>query len=378
MGPSLAPYINLTFIMVALEVASSHIVSAPQPAFKDRYDGVDHLLEGKRHLLVQDFPSASDSLARACRFLADKHGETANECADAYFHYGKTLLELGRMEAGVLGNALKGVPDCDDESYENIEAAEKINEEEKEDVGVKVMEALEENFEIHEEKISELLSGHTKRDCEDEEDEDDMEDEEEETRHDEEAMETEMTAGEKNVEDEDPSNLERAWEMLELARSIYSRMASIPTNIRKLCDTLLALGEVSIENENYSQAVEDLSSCLEKRKDKLPKEMREIAETQYQLGVALGYHCQFDEAVKYFHDAKKVLGSMLDNLKSDTFSARVGEIDELESLVPQIQEKIQDTIDSKDETSQSKKMRCDDSGLSASDKSASSIEPRRK
>merc|ERR1719186_146168 len=234
------------------------------------------------------------------------------------------------------------------------------------------MEALEENFEIHEEKISELLSGHTKRDCDDEE-------EDETRRHDEEAMETEMSAGEKkNMEDEDPSNLERAWEMLELARSIYSRMASIPTNIRKLCDTLLALGEVSIENENYGQAVEDLSSCLEKRKDKLPKEIREIAETQYQLGVALGYHCQFDESVKYFNDAKKVLSSMLDNLKSDTFSARVGEIDELESLLPQIQEKIQDTIDSKDETSQSKKMRCEASGFSASDKPTSTIEPRRK
>merc|ERR1712096_147038 len=312
MGPSLAPYINLTFInstfiMVAVEVASSHIVSATHGASKDRYDGVDHLLEGKRHLLVQGFPSASDSLARACKFLADKHGETANECADAYFHYGKTLLELGRMEAGVLINALQGVPDCDDESYENIEAAEKMNEEEKEDVGVKVMEALEENFEIHEEKISELLSGHTKRDCDDDEDEDDMEDEEE-TRHDEEAMETEMSAGEKkNMEDEDPSNLERAWEMLELARSIYSRMASIPTNIRKLCDSLLALGEVSIENENYSQAVEDLNSCLEKRKDKLPNAMREIAETQYQLGVALSYHNQHEEAVRYFNDAIKVL-----------------------------------------------------------------------
>merc|ERR1719508_303763 len=219
------------------------------------------------------------------------------------------------------------------------------------------MEALEENFEIHEEKISELLSGHTKRDCDDE-DEDDMEDEEV-THHDEEAMETEKPAGEKNMEDEDPSNPERAWEMLELARSIYSRMASIPTNIRKLCDTLLALGEVSIENENYSQAVEDLNSCLEKRKDKLPNDMREIAETQYQLGVALSYHNQHEEAVRYFNDAIKVLNSMLDTLKADTFNARVGEIDELEKLIPEIREKIQDTIDSKEETSQAKKMRGD-------------------
>merc|ERR1719402_329955 len=168
--------------------------------------------------------------------------------------------------------------------------------------------------------------------------------------------------------DEDPSNLERAWEVLELAKNIYSKMTSNPAeatsqaeNIRKLCDTLLALGEVSIENENYSQAVEDLNSCLEKRKDKLPKEMREIAETQYQLGVALGYHSQHEEAVRYFNDAIKVLNKMLDTLKADTFNARVGEIDELEKLIPEIREKIQDTIDSKEETSQAKKMRGDSS-----------------
>ena len=60
-------------------------------------------------------------------------------------------------------------------------------------------------------------------------------------------------------------------------------MAGSPTapnshteNIKKLCDILLALGEVNIENDNYSQAVEDITSCLEKRKDKLPKDNREI------------------------------------------------------------------------------------------------------
>merc|ERR1719186_2060870 len=280
-------------------------------------------------------------------------------------------------------NPLDGLPEDEDESSAHIESTEKMTEEEKEEVGMKVMEALEENFETHEEKINQLVYGHTKNDFDDDEEEEDDEDdmEESEESHHDDAMDTDKTS---EVE-EDPSNLERAWEMLELAKNIYSKMtsnhsepSSQAVNIRKLCDTLLALGEVSIENENYSQAVEDLSSCLEKRKDKLPKEMREIAETQYQLGVALGYYCQFDEAVKYFNDAKKVLSSMLNNLKSDTFSARVGEIDELESLLPQIQEKIQDTMDSKDETSQSKKMRCEDSGFSASDKTASPIEPRRK
>ena len=52
-------------------------------------------------------------------------------------------------------------------------------------------------------------------------------------------------------------------------------------NFRKLCDTLLALGEVITENENYTQAVEELSSCLKKHKEKLRKAL-------YQIGVALG------------------------------------------------------------------------------------------
>ena len=34
----------------------------------------------------------------------------------------------------------------------------------------------------------------------------------------------------------------------------------------KICETLLALGEVSVENETYEQAVTDITECLNKRK----------------------------------------------------------------------------------------------------------------
>merc|ERR1711864_61338 len=50
-------------------------------------------------------------------------------------------------------------------------------------------------------------------------------------------------------DEEDPSNLEQAWEMLELAKIIELG--------RRICEIFLHLGEVSLENENYDQAVED-------------------------------------------------------------------------------------------------------------------------
>ena len=50
----------------------------------------------------------------------------------------------------------------------------------------------------------------------------------------------------------EPSNLELAWELLELARLGYSKAA--------FAKIYLDLGDVSVENQDYGQAV-DIKKC---------------------------------------------------------------------------------------------------------------------
>ena len=88
---------------------------------------MDKLYAGRKHFLFADIPLAVSALAEACELLSHQFGKTAVECAEAYFYYGKALLELSRLEAGVLGNALKGVPDQEDaKENSQVEDPEKL------------------------------------------------------------------------------------------------------------------------------------------------------------------------------------------------------------------------------------------------------------
>lgn len=39
---------------------------------------------GRRHLVVRDFHSAAEALAKASELLAKEYGDTADQCAEAY------------------------------------------------------------------------------------------------------------------------------------------------------------------------------------------------------------------------------------------------------------------------------------------------------
>ena len=107
--------------------------------------------------------------------------------------------------------------------------------------------------------------------------------------------------------------------------------------------------QVSLENSNFKQAVEDLTTCLAKRLKALPEDSRycfsdifgsllssrfisrSIAETHYQLGVAQA-HCEdFVNAEKSLKAAISVLDKRVVNLKklevSENIKKELAELD---------------------------------------------------
>lgn len=328
--------------------------------------------EGKRNLIVGEASQAVDKFQEVCKLLAEKYGEVAFECADAYYHYGTALLDLARVENGVLGNALDGAPinesetekDKDDNQFENVEA---MTEDERKTLSEEVGKALEENAEqldrLKEEKEKESKddteqkegeasdakemeaeeekkdeekteAGKTEKEeaektdeaaedeanqAEEKEDEGDEEGDEETAEDEEEEAkegEGDATADSSQSEGENPDdvpNLQLSWEMLELARTIYCRKDDKETKL-KVAQVYHKLGELGVEQETYEQSINDFNECLKLQQEHLDEDDRLIAETHYNIGLAYNYDKKYEEAVKYFENAVKIIEGKISKL----------------------------------------------------------------
>ncbi|XP_067423890.1 nuclear autoantigenic sperm protein isoform X6 [Emydura macquarii macquarii] len=272
---------------------------------------------GQKHLVLGNIPAAVNAFQEAASILGKKYGETADECAEAFFYYGKSLLELARMENGVLGNALEGVHVEEEEGEKTeddsmVENADNIDETE----------------------------GSDEEDKENDKAEDDKE-------HD-------STVEDKSFqesEEDEVGNLELAWDMLELAKVIYKRQETKEAQLHA-AQAHLKLGEVSIESENYAQAIEEFQACLGLQQKYLEAHDRLLAESHYQLALAYHYNSQFDEAVLQFSKSVDVIDKRMVMLTERIKKAEGGstedekEIEELKGLLPEIKEKIEDSKES--------------------------------
>ncbi|XP_068809094.1 nuclear autoantigenic sperm protein isoform X2 [Struthio camelus] len=189
-----------------------------------------------------------------------------------------------------------------------------------------------------------------------EEGEETEESEEEDKENDkaEDDKENELTVEDKSLqesEEDEIGNLELAWDMLELAKVIYKRQETKEAQLHA-AQAHLKLGEVSIESENYTQAIEEFQACLALQQKYLEAHDRLLAESHYQLALAYHYNSQFDEAVLQFGKSIEVIDKRMAMLTDRIKKTESGspedekEIEELKGLLPEIKEKIEDSKES--------------------------------
>ncbi|KAF3422707.1 hypothetical protein E2986_01970 [Frieseomelitta varia] len=160
---------------------------------------------------------------------------------------------------------------------------------------------------------------------------------------------------EKEDEEDEVNNLQVAWEVLELAKLVLLKRGQAGWKL--LADAYRLLGEVAMEGGNFQGALNDLHRCLELLQQIEPQEPRAIAEIHYQLALAHSLGNEFDASIEEFNKATELLEARIKELEEmkeppktdDSFYTVEGEIQELKELLPEIQEKISDMKDFKQE-----------------------------
>uniref|UniRef100_A0A1A7Z9B2 Nuclear autoantigenic sperm protein (Histone-binding) n=1 Tax=Nothobranchius furzeri TaxID=105023 RepID=A0A1A7Z9B2_NOTFU len=247
---------------------------------------------GKKYLVLGKAVEAVSVLQEACGLLAKTFGDTADECGEAFFWCGKALLDLARVENSVLGNALEGVPEEDEDEDKpkdsNVESTEDVDEKTRDELRVQVYDAMAEKNEDAEKQSEESKAEgseaaeqqNTEQAAEDEDGEKPPEavEKEDKTEEEEETPAQESAAVEDNKTEEEEESADKA----------EGDVISIPLN--------------------YSEAIEALNSSVSVIRSRLEKLQRLL-------------------------DKAEGPGSLPEEEK---------ELEELKALLPEIQEKVED------------------------------------
>lgn len=190
---------------------------------------------------------------------------------------------------------------------------------------------------------------------EDEEDDDEEEEEDEDlTKNDEQVKD--------EAESEEISSLQRAWEMFELAKLVYSKHSdSADANFKnkRVAECLLKLGEISIEQEVYEQAIVDIGESikLQEAQEKEARDERMLAESFYQWGLAQQFQNLLPEAAESFQKSMNIIQLRVEKLKGKLTTGPWAEGDadaelekntlkeeiaEMEALVPEMAAKLEE------------------------------------
>ncbi|XP_010941898.1 uncharacterized protein [Elaeis guineensis] len=247
--------------------------------------------KGSKAIEDGDFVDAVDCLSRALEIRVAHYGELSQECASAYYKYGCALLYKAQEEADPLGNIPKNTPtnlenDKTSSNVENSGSSKASSTDAKEDI------PCGDNEEAGED-------GSDK----------DQEDGNEESEGD----------GEVLAEaDEDDSDLDLAWKMLDVARAIVEKC---PEDSLEKVNILAALGEVSMEREDIETSLSDYQKALSILERLVEPDHRRIVELNFRICLVLEIGSKIEEAIPYCEKAISLCKSRTQRLKENAMGS---------------------------------------------------------
>ncbi|KAG2492384.1 hypothetical protein HYH03_009332 [Edaphochlamys debaryana] len=301
---------------MSAEVPAAKPVAAEAPAevtAEELERATQNIKEGKA--LIDDDPhKATELLCAAVRTYEKRYGGAALECADVYLYYGIAVFEVARNSTDALGATKTTVEKPDEGKAASADGAGPSGSgsgsaapsaaEGKAEGAAEADKAEPSKAEADGDKPGPSTGG-------DAEGADGGEGEGEggEADGEGEGGDGEGEEGGDAEADGSPSDdMQLAWEMLELARVIYTKPEHQPEQHHsKLAEVHKALGDIKSEQERFDEAADCFRQSIEHLRALQPPSMRRLAEVQYTLSLVLTFLDQHEAALTATQEAMQSL-----------------------------------------------------------------------
>ncbi|KAJ2006541.1 hypothetical protein GGI04_000175 [Coemansia thaxteri] len=298
---------------------TSHAVEDTQSAFNAVMPVIADLLEvGTRAFALGDWGDAIDNFGQLASITEQTFGGESQRYADCLVMYGRALLQHAIEQNALL--AQKTLAEAASGGLANGDGDEavptKANIHFEGEPDFRQIESLE----IEDSGAGEAGASSKGKQTETEEDGEEEED-----------------ADDEDIEDD----FAAAWDVLDLARVIQAKATDSKSQL-KYAETLMLLGDVSMESENFAQAVKDFDEALQVKMQYLGDDDRELAELYYKVALAHEYNQENDKALELMNDVQRILGNRLKNLESSNKEEDLVEAESLNEVLADVASKIEE------------------------------------
>jgi tetratricopeptide (TPR) repeat protein len=310
------------------------------------------MTEGQRAYVLNDLETSAEKFSIATEYSVSVYGDIFSpECFEPHFNYGRALTGLAALESEnpqVEFNTVREYfTKMAEERIEKLQGAkpklddsrignpDEITGEERDEIVAAVDEALEENAqeldqigEKSEETMEEVVEAEATADKEKpdeavtkEKTPEATEDAESEGDADENSMNVtqDVTMEDEQDDDddeEDENQAKIAWEVLEIARNICEKQGESKEWDLKKAKVLSVLAELSLTEDKFENAINDLKNALEINQKYLDSNDRIIASSFYELGVAYRNMNDYLTAAEFMSKSKAILIACYEKVKA--------------------------------------------------------------